>query len=198
MACHNAIKSGMVAAGAIFERLQAGSEGCDEISNYPKPLKTSWVWEDLRKVRNVKPSLKYGLWLGTLVGGIYMWLEDCRLGFLTPWTLHHDKADYECLKRINKCPKIIYPKADGVISFDRLSSVFVSNTHHAENQPHHLRLADPSIPIRINLPLFGEPAQRYCPAGVFEIIDDSDGEGPRFQINDQNCVHCKTCDIKDP
>ncbi len=195
---HNAIKSGMLAAEATFERLQAGSEGCDEITNYPSALKASWVWEDLRKVRNVKPSLKYGLWLGTLVGGLYMWLEDCRLGFLAPWTLHHPKADYECLKQADECPKIVYAKPDGIIGFDKLSSVFVSNTHQTENQPHHLRLADPTIPIRINLPLFDEPAQRYCPAGVFEIVCDSDGKSPRFQINDQNCVHCKTCDIKDP
>jgi len=195
---HNAIKSGMLAAEATFERLQAGSEGCDEITNYPSALKASWVWEDLRKVRNVKPSLKYGLWLGTLVGGMYMWLEDCGLGFLAPWTLHHPKADCESLKQADECPKIVYAKPDGIIGFDKLSSVFVSNTHQTENQPHHLRLADPTIPIRINLPLFDEPAQRYCPAGVFEIVYDSDGKSPRFQINDQNCVHCKTCDIKDP
>ena len=195
---HNAIKTGTLAAEAIFERLQAGSHGGDEITEYPVALKASWVWEDLRKVRNVKPSLKYGLWLGTFVGGIYMLLEDFGLGFLVPWTLHHHKADHECLKLANKCPKIVYPKPDGVISFDRLSSVFISNTHHAENQPHHLKLADATIPIRINLPLFDEPAQRYCPAGVFEILYDADGHNPRFQINDQNCVHCKTCDIKDP
>ena len=162
---HNAIKSGMLAAEATFERLQAGSEGCDEITNYPSALKASWVWEDLRKVRNVKPSLKYGLWLGTLVGGLYMWLEDCGLGFLAPWTLHHPKADYECLKQADECPKIVYAKPDGIIGFDKLSSVFVSNTHQTESQPHHLRLADPTIPIRNNLPLFDEPAQRYCPAG---------------------------------
>ena len=195
---HNAIKSGMLAAEAILERLQAGSRGGDEIKNYPVALKSSWVWEDLRKVRNVKPSLKYGLWLGTLVSGLYMWLEDLRLGFLVRWTLHHHKADYECLKRADECPKIMYLKPDGVIGFDKLSSVFMSNTHHEENQPHHLRLVDPTIPIRINLPLFDEPAQRYCPAGVFEIVYESDGHHPRFQINDQNCVHCKTCDIKDP
>ena len=195
---HNAIKTGTLAAEAIFERLQAGSQGGDEITEYPVALKACWVWEDLRKVRNVKPSLKYGLWLGTFVGGIYMLLEDFGLGFLVPWTLHHHKADHECLKLANECPKIVYPKPDGVISFDRLSSVFISNTHHEENQPHHLKLADATIPIRINLPLFDEPAQRYCPAGVFEIVCDADGHNPHFQINDQNCVHCKTCDIKDP
>jgi electron-transferring-flavoprotein dehydrogenase len=195
---HNAIKTGTLAAEAIFERLQAGSQGGDEITEYPVALKASWVWEDLRKVRNVKPSLKYGLWLGTFVAGIYMLLEDLGLGFLVPWTLHHHKADHECLKLANECPKIVYPKPDGVISFDRSSSVFISNTHHEDDQPHHLKLADATIPIRINLPLFDEPAQRYCPAGVFEIVCDADGHNPRFQINDQNCVHCKTCDIKDP
>src|SRR5579864_332194 len=195
---HNAIKTGMLAAQAVFERLRAGSQGGDEIAAYPLALKASWVWEDLRKVRNVKPSLKYGLWLGTIVAGVYMWLEDLGLGFLVPWTLHQRKADYECVKLAAECPEIVYPKPDGVISFDRLSSVFISNTHHEENQPHHLRLSDPTIPIRINLPLFDEPAQRYCPAGVFEIVRGADGKNPRFQINDQNCVHCKTCDIKDP
>jgi electron-transferring-flavoprotein dehydrogenase len=195
---HNAIKSGMLAAEAVFERLRAGSQGGDEITAYPIALKTSWVWEDLRKVRNIKPSLKYGLWVGTIVAGLYMWLEDLGLGLLVPWTLHQRRADYECLKLAAECPKIVYSKPDGVISFDKLSSVFISNTHHEENQPHHLRLIDPTIPIRINLPLFDEPAQRYCPAGVFEIVYDSDGHNPRFQINDQNCVHCKTCDIKDP
>ena len=195
---HNAIKTGMLAAEAVFERLRAGSRGGDEIAAYPIALKASWAWEDLRKVRNVKPSLKYGLWLGTMVAGVYMWLEDMRLGGLVPWTLHERKSDFECLKLAAECPKIVYPRPDGVISFDKLSSVFISNTHHEENQPHHLRLADPTIPIRINLPLFGEPAQRYCPAGVFEIVHDAEGRNPRFQINDQNCVHCKTCDIKDP
>ena len=195
---HNAIKTGTLAAEAIFERLQAGSQGGDEITEYPVALKASWVWIDLRKVRNVMPSLKYGLWLGTFVAGLYMLLEDFGLGFLVPWTLHHHKTDHECLMLANECPKIVYPKPDGVISFDKLSSVFISNTHHEENQPHHLKLADATIPIRINLPLFDEPAQRYCPAGVFEIVYDADGHNPRFQINDQNCVHCKTCDIKDP
>jgi electron-transferring-flavoprotein dehydrogenase len=195
---HNAIKTGMIASEAIFERLKGGSQGGDEIWEYPVALRRSWVWEDLRKVRNVKPSLKYGLWLGTLIGGVYMLLEDFGLGFLVPWTLHDHEADYECLKHADECRKIIYPKPDGVISYDRLSSVFISNTNHEEDQPHHLKLSDPTVPIRINLPLFDEPAQRYCPAGVFEIVYDADGNNPRFQINDQNCVHCKTCDIKDP
>jgi electron-transferring-flavoprotein dehydrogenase len=195
---HNAMKSGMLAAEATFKRLGEGSEGGDEITAYPEALKKSWVWEDLRKVRNVKPSLKYGLLLGTFVSAIYMWLESLGLGFLTPWTLGHKKADFETLKKASECPKIDYPKPDGVVSFDKLSSVFISNTNHEENQPAHLKLKDPSIPIRVNLPLYDEPAQRYCPAGVYEIIRDDSGGNPRFLINAQNCVHCKTCDIKDP
>ncbi|HLG87619.1 MAG TPA: electron transfer flavoprotein-ubiquinone oxidoreductase [Alphaproteobacteria bacterium] len=195
---HNAMKSGMLAAEAVFQRLKGGSAGGDEVTEYSDALRDSWVWEDLRKVRNVKPSLKHGMWLGTLLSGIYMWLEDLSLGFLVGWTLHHEKADHECLKKASECPKIAYPKPDGVISFDKLSSVFISNTNHEENQPSHLKLKDPTIPIRINLPLYDEPAQRYCPAGVYEIVRDDAGQNPRFQINAQNCVHCKTCDIKDP
>ena len=195
---HNAMKTGMLAAEAVFDRLVAGSEGGDEITAYPAALRKSWVWEDLRKVRNVKPSLSFGLLTGTLLGGIYMWLESLGLGFLTPWTLHHKKADYESLKKASESPKIAYPKPDGVVSFDKLTSVFISNTNHEENQPAHLKLKDPTIPIRVNLPLYDEPAQRYCPAGVYEVVRDDNGNDPRFQINAQNCVHCKTCDIKDP
>jgi electron-transferring-flavoprotein dehydrogenase len=195
---HNAMKSGMLAAEAAFVRLGEGAEGGDELTAYPAALRKSWVWEDLRKVRNVKPSLKYGLLLGTLVSAIYMWLESLGLGFLTPWTLHHKKADFETLKKASECPKIAYPRPDGVVSFDKLTSVFISNTNHEENQPAHLKLKDPTIPIRVNLPLYDEPAQRYCPAGVYEIVRDDNGNDPRFQINAQNCVHCKTCDIKEP
>jgi electron-transferring-flavoprotein dehydrogenase len=149
---HNAMKSGMLAAEAVFAKLAAGSQGGDEIVEYPKALKASWVWKDLKKVRNVKPSLKLGLVLGTLVSGIYMWLESLGLGFLTPWTLKHKKADHASLRKALDSPKIAYPKPDGVISFDKLSSVFISNTNHEENQPSHLKLTDPTIPIRINLP----------------------------------------------
>jgi electron-transferring-flavoprotein dehydrogenase len=195
---HNAMKTGMLAAEAVFGRLAAGSVGGDEIAEYPKALKASWVWTDLKKVRNVKPSLRLGLLLGTLVSGVYMWLESLGLGFLTPWTLRHRKADYQSLKPAAESPEIVYPKPDGVVSFDKLSSVFISNTNHEENQPSHLKLADPTIPVRVNLPLYDEPAQRYCPAGVYEIVRDDNGANPRFQINAQNCVHCKTCDIKDP
>jgi electron-transferring-flavoprotein dehydrogenase len=195
---HNAMKSGMLAAEAAFDRLSAGSEGGDELTAYPEALRASWVWDDLKKVRNVKPSLKFGLILGTLLSGTYMWLESLGLGFLTPWTLRHGKADYESLKKAADAPKIAYPKPDGVVSFDKLSSVFISNTNHEENQPSHLKLIDPTIPIRVNLPLYDEPAQRYCPAGVYEIVRDEAGDNPRFQINAQNCVHCKTCDVKEP
>jgi electron-transferring-flavoprotein dehydrogenase len=195
---HNAMKTGMLGAEAAFARLAEGSEGGDELTAYPQALRESWVWEDLRKVRNVKPSLHLGLLLGTLLGGIYMWLESLGLGFLTPWTLHHKKADYQSLRKASEAPRIAYPKPDGVVSFDKLSSVFISNTNHEENQPPHLKLKDPTIPIRVNLPLYDEPAQRYCPAGVYEIVRDDAGQNPRFQINAQNCVHCKTCDIKEP
>jgi len=196
---HNAMKTGMLAAEATFAKLKAGAAGGDEITSYPAALKDSWVWEDLHTVRNVKPLWsKFGTWLGGILFGIDMWLEELGLGFLFPFTLHHDKADFESLKPAPECPRIDYPKPDGVITFDRLSSVFISNTNHEENQPAHLKLKDPTIPIRINLPRFDEPAQRYCPAQVYEVVRDDDGGNPRFQINAQNCVHCKTCDIKDP
>ncbi len=195
---HNAVKSGMLAAEAAFEALKGGSDGSVELSSYNEAVRESWIWKDLWKVRNVKPALKYGMWLGTLVGGVHMWLNDLGLGFLVGWTSRHDKADHESLKPAKDCKPIQYPKPDGKISFDKLSSVFLSSTNHEEDQPVHLRLADPSIPIAKNLPLYDEPAQRYCPAGVYEVLREPDGSNPRFQINAQNCVHCKTCDIKDP
>ena len=192
---HNAIKSGMLAAEAAFEALAAGKTGGDELIAYPVKLKASWIWKDLDKVRNVKPALNWGTMLGTLYGGLDMWLHD--LGIRVPWTLHHKKADHECLRPAAEFQPIQYPKPDGVLSFDKLSSVFLSNTNHEEDQPVHLKLRDPSIPIAVNLPLYAEPAQRYCPAGVYEVVTADNGQ-PRFQINAQNCVHCKTCDIKDP
>jgi electron-transferring-flavoprotein dehydrogenase len=192
---HNAMKTAMLAAEAAFEALRAGRSG-DELTAYPQAWEKSWAWTDLHKVRNVKPALKYGLWAGTLVGGIHMWLNDLGLGFLVPGTTKHAKADFETLKPAAEAPKIVYPKPDGRVTFDRLSSVFLSNTNHEEDQPVHLRLKDPAIPIQRNLPLYDEPAQRYCPAGVYEVVQEA--AGPRFQINAQNCVHCKTCDIKDP
>jgi electron-transferring-flavoprotein dehydrogenase len=195
---HNAMKTGMLAAEAAFEALATGSQGGDELTAYPQAWRASWSFQDLYKVRNVKSALGYGMWLGTAIGGAYMWLSDLGLGFLTPWTVKHAKADHETLKPAADMPKIVYPKPDGVLTFDKLSSVFISNTNHEEDQPVHLVLRDPSIPVAKNLPLYDEPAQRYCPAGVYEVVRDGDGGNPRFQINAQNCVHCKTCDIKDP
>jgi electron-transferring-flavoprotein dehydrogenase len=193
---HNAMKTGMLAAEAAFAAVAEDRAG-DVLEAYEAAYRASWVHEDLRKVRNVKPGLKRGLWLGTALGGLHMWAEDLKLGFLTPWTLRHAKADHECLRPASEFSPIAYPKPDGVLTFDRLSSVFVSNTNHEEDQPVHLRLKDPSVPIAHNLPMYDEPAQRYCPAGVYEVVRE-DGKDPRFQINAQNCVHCKTCDIKDP
>ncbi|HLJ65669.1 MAG TPA: electron transfer flavoprotein-ubiquinone oxidoreductase, partial [Stellaceae bacterium] len=194
---HNAMKSGMLAAEAAFAALKQGAPGGDEIPGYGQALRRSWVYRDLYRVRNVKPGLKWGLWLGSLHGGIHMWLNCLGLGFLVPWTLRHGKADHETLKPAAECTRIEYPKPDGKLSFDKLSSVFISNTNHEEDQPVHLVLKDPAVPITVNLARFDAPEQRYCPAGVYEIIREGEGS-PRLQINAQNCVHCKTCDIKDP
>ena len=180
---------------SAFEALAAGKTGGDELIAYPVKLKASWIWKDLDKVRNVKPALKWGTLLGTLYGGFDMWCHD--LGIRLPWTFHHHQADYETLRPASEFQPIAYPKPDGVLSFDKPSSVFLSSTNHEEDQPVHLRLRDPSIPIAVNLPLYAEPAQRYCPAGVYEVVTGDNGQ-QRFQINAQNCVHCKTCDIKDP
>ncbi len=192
---HNAMKSGMLAAEAAFAALKGGSEGRDELKAYPEALRRSWVWKDLDRVRNVKPALRWGTMAGTIYGGFDMWMHN--LGIRLPWTLRHHKADHETLKPAAECKPIAYPRPDGVVSFDKLSSVFLSATNHEEDQPVHLKLKDPSIPIGVNLPKWAEPAQRYCPAGVYEVVDAEDGK-KRFQINAQNCVHCKTCDIKDP
>lgn len=194
---HNAMKSGMLAADAIIDKLAHGSNNRDELTAYPAALEDSWVYKELRLVRNARPAqTKFGLTLGTLYGGLDMWLHALGLGFLIPWTLHNH-ADHSATKRKDMYKPIMYPKPDGVLTFDRLSSVFLSSTNHEEDQPVHLRLADPKVPITVNLPLYDEPAQRYCPAGVYEIVRQ-DGAEPRLQINAQNCVHCKTCDIKDP
>jgi electron-transferring-flavoprotein dehydrogenase len=192
---HNAVKSGMLAAEAAFEALAAGRAGRDELASYGEALRKSWLWKELDKVRTVKPALRWGSVLGTVYGGFDMWMHD--LGLRLPWTLRHRKADHESLRPASEFQPIQYPKPDGVVSFDKLSSVFLSNTNHEEDQPSHLKLKDPSIPIAVNLPLYAEPAQRYCPAGVYEVVTADNGQ-PRFQINAQNCVHCKTCDIKDP
>jgi electron-transferring-flavoprotein dehydrogenase len=192
---HNAIKTGMLGAEASFAALAAG-RARDELSDYAEALRTSWVYEDLYKVRNVKPGLKWGLWPGTIHGGFHMWMNDLGLGALVPWTLRHDKPDNESTRPAAEMPRIEYPKYDGTITFDKLSSVFVSNTNHAEDQPPHLQLRDPRVPVDVNLATYAGLEQRYCPAGVYEFVEDLDGK--RLQINAQNCVHCKTCDIKDP
>ena len=196
---HNAMKTGMLAAEAAFAALGAG-RAHDELAEYPEAFRKSWVHEDLYKVRNVKPGLRWGTWLGTLHGGIHMWLNDLGLGALVGWTLRHGKADHESLLPASEAPAIDYPKYDGVLSFDKLSSVFLSNTNHEEDQPSHLQLRDPVVPVAVNLALYDGPEQRYCPAGVYEFVADesSGGSSKRLQINAQNCVHCKTCDIKDP
>ena len=192
---HNAMKSGMLAAEAAFAALTAG-RAHDELGAYEAAVKSSWITTDLKKVRNVKPLWsKLGLFGGLAVGGLDMWMNQLGIGL--PFTLKHGKPDHAALKPAARCKPIAYPKPDGKISFDKLSSVFISNTNHEENQPVHLRLADPNIPVARNLPEWNEPAQRYCPAGVYEVVE-ADGGGKRFQINAQNCVHCKTCDIKDP
>jgi electron-transferring-flavoprotein dehydrogenase len=193
---HNAMKTGMMAAEAAFEALKAG-RSYDELTAYPAAYEKSWVYTDLKRVRNVKPLWsKFGLYIGLALGGLDMWMNQLGIGL--PFTLKHGKPDSDTLLPANKAAPITYPKPDGKISFDKLSSVFISNTNHEENQPIHLRLTDPAIPIGVNLPLWAEPAQRYCPAGVYEVVDADTGGGKRFQINAQNCVHCKTCDIKDP
>jgi len=196
---HNAMKTGMLAAEAAFAALGAG-RARDELTEYPQAFRKSWVYEDLYKVRNVKPGLSWGTWLGTLHGGIHMWLNDLGLGALVGWTLRHGKADHESLLPASEAPVIDYPKYDGVLSFDKLSSVFLSNTNHEEDQPTHLQLRNPAIPVAVNLALYDGPEQRYCPAGVYEFVADENSGGTtrRLQINAPNCVHCKTCDIKDP
>ena len=192
---HNAIKTGMLAAEAVAAALTAG-RSADTIDAYEDSWRASHVYKDLKRVRNVKPLWsKFGTIVGIPLGAIDMWTNQL-FGFSFFGTLKHGKPDYATLKPAAQSRKIVYPKPDGVISFDKLSSVFLSNTNHEEDQPVHLKLTDPSIPIRVNLPEYDEPAQRYCPAGVYEVVQEP--AGPRFQINAQNCVHCKTCDIKDP
>ena len=194
---HNAMKTGMLAAEQAFEAVIAGREG-DELTSYQTAYENSWVYQDLKRVRNVKPLWsKLGLIGGLAMGGLDMWLNEL-FGWGIFGTLKHGKSDYTTLKPAKDCKPIDYPKADGVLSFDRLTNVSFSATNHEEDQPSHLQLKDAAIPISKNLPDFDEPAQRYCPAGVYEVLRDDDGSNPRFQINAQNCVHCKTCDIKDP
>ena len=190
---HTAMKSGMLAAESIVAAIAAGRE-FDEIADYQANLNGSWIATELKLVKNAQPAVaKYGNDYGTVLAGIDMWMRTLKIGL--PITMKHH-ADNEMTGRADLYPKIDYPKPDGVISFDRLSSVFLSNTNHEEDQPCHLQLKDPDVPVKINLPLYDEPAQRYCPAGVYEIVGREEGS-PRLQINAQNCVHCKTCDIKD-
>ena len=190
---HGAIKSGMLAAEACFDAIADGRQG-DELTAYPEAFRNSWLFEELHKARNFKPWMSKGLHLGSLMFGI----DQQVFRGHAPWTLHHKGADHTQLKHAADCQPIAYPKPDGVITFDRLSSVYLANTNHEEDQPCHLRLKDAATPIRVNLAHFDAPEQRYCPAGVYEIVSDEKGENPHLQINAQNCIHCKTCDIKDP
>ena len=196
---HNAVLSGIQAADAAFAALAEGRAG-DELAGYESGWRASEIGRDLKRVRNVKPLWsRFGTMVGVGLGGIDMWTNEL-FGLSIFGTLRHGKPDYATLKPIDQVKPIAYPKPDGVVSFDKLSSVFVSNTNHVEDQPVHLRLADPNIPVDVNLPLYGEPARLYCPAGVYEVVydDEANRKDPRFVINAQNCVHCKTCDIKDP
>ncbi len=188
---HTAMKSGMTAAEAAFEYLRDGPS--DELTSYPERLKASWLWDELFRARNVRPGFRWGLWGGMLNAGIDTYLLRGR----APWTMHHHH-DHERTKKAAECTKIEYPKPDGALTFDRLSSVFLSGTNHEENQPAHLTLKDDTVPIAVNLKQFDAPEQRFCPAGVYEILQDDNDSSPRLQINAQNCVHCKACDIKDP
>ncbi len=190
---HCAIKSGMMAAEAAFDAVVADRRS-DELTAYPEAYSQSWLFDELYRARNFKPWMAKGLYLGTLMVGI----DQVVFGGKAPWTLHHDHSDHETLKKKTEVEPIKYPKPDGVLTFDRLSSVFISNTNHTEDQPIHLTLKDASVPVNVNLELYDAPEQRYCPAGVYEIMRDDNGANPRLQINAQNCVHCKTCDIKDP
>ncbi|AMM14284.1 electron transfer flavoprotein-ubiquinone oxidoreductase [Burkholderia sp. PAMC 28687] len=189
---HAAIKSGKMAAEAAFDAVQAGREA-DELTAYPESFNNSWLKTELYRARNFKQWMSKGLYMGTFMVG----LEQKLLGGNVPWTLHHQHADNETLKPASQCKPIVYPKPDGKLTFDRLTSVFISNTNHDENQPPHLTLKDASVPVDVNLRTYAGPESRYCPAQVYEFVKNDDGT-ERLQINAQNCVHCKTCDIKDP
>ncbi len=189
---HTAMKTGMLAAESVFSALDAGQPAV--LDDYPRAVEASWVHEELYQARNFGPAQKK---FGTLAGAAFIWLDQNLFGGRLPFTLRAPQADHDGLKHASDAPVIDYPSPDGQITFDRLSSVYLSSTNHEEDQPCHLQLADPELPVADNLPQYAEPAQRYCPAGVYEIVTGDDG-GPQFQINAQNCVHCKTCDIKDP
>ncbi len=189
---HAAIKSGMMAADAAFDALVA-ERSQDELSAYPAAFEASWLHAELNKSRNFKQWFKKGRTVATIMTGIEQWLLKGNI----PWTIHRKKADHTCLQPAAECARIDYPKPDGVLTFDRLSSVFISNTNHEENEPCHLTLKNASVPVSVNLAKYGGPESRYCPAGVYEFVKDEQG-ADRLQINAQNCLHCKTCDIKDP
>lgn len=189
---HTAMKSGMTAAECVFEAL-TGDEDAKVVASYPERLQKTWLWDELRRVRNIRPSFRFGLFGGIAYSGLDTYVFRGK----APWTLHH-QPDHTQLKKASQAPKIEYSKPDGVLTFDKLSSVYLSNTNHEEDQPVHLQLKEPSVAIEVNLNDYDAPEQRYCPAGVYEIVRDDDGLNSRLQINAQNCVHCKTCDIKDP
>jgi electron-transferring-flavoprotein dehydrogenase len=189
---HTAMKSGMLAGEAVAARLAAGAQGGDVPEEYPEKFRSSWLNEELIRSRNFGPAIHR---FGALIGGAFNYLDQNLFGGRLPLTLHDTRPDHECLRPAAESARIDYPKPDGRLSFDKSSSVFLSNTNHVEDQPVHLKLKDPGVPLEKNLPLYDEPAQRYCPAGVYEIVA---ADGKQFQINAQNCVHCKTCDIKDP
>ncbi len=192
---HAAIKTGMLAADAAFDAIVAGRSR-DELSAYPAAFEQSWLHDELSAAKNFKQWFNKGLWTATFMNGIEQWLLP-KLGIKTaPWTLHRDKPDHACLEPASKHEKITYPKPDGVLTFDRLSSVFLSSTHHDEDQPAHLTLKNAEIPVQVNLAQYAGPEARYCPAAVYEFVGEAGNE--RLQINFANCVHCKTCDIKDP
>jgi electron-transferring-flavoprotein dehydrogenase len=191
---HLAMKTGMLGADTVFEKIKAGDEGGKELSEFTESFKNSWAYKELYDTRNFGPAMHK---FGTFLGGAVAFFEQNILRSSLPFTFHDNHHDYTMMKPASECKKINYPKPDNDLTFDKLSSVFLSNTNHEENQPCHLKLTDPSIPVNINLPKYDEPAQRYCPAGVYEVVEGNDGN-KRFQINSQNCVHCKTCDIKDP
>jgi len=191
---HTAMKSGMLAAETLFEAIINGDQGKQDLLAYGEKFKQSWLHEELYKARNFGAAMhKFGMWLG----GAFNWFDQNIFGGKLPVTLKDNTPDYAQLKPAAQMPKIEYPKPDGITSFDKLSSVFISGTNHEENQPCHLTLKDASLPLGINLSMWDEPAQRYCPAGVYEVLENESGD-KTFQINSQNCVHCKTCDIKDP
>ncbi|MBT5945396.1 MAG: electron transfer flavoprotein-ubiquinone oxidoreductase [Rhodospirillaceae bacterium] len=191
---HTAMKSGMLAADAAFAALTSDDTPAPVLDGFTSAFKASWAYKELTRARNFRPAFKFGLFMGTLLSG----LDQVVLRGRAPWTMKHGHADHETLETKDKHTPIDYPRPDGEVSFDKLSSVFISNTNHEENQPAHLTLKDPEVPITVNLELYDAPEQRFCPASVYEILTDDDGSNPRLQINAQNCVHCKTCDIKDP